>query len=628
MANQLRVQRRDVADQEKAHREQYRTPGMMTRMGRGIRGAMGSVSDTLSSPFRSISEHFERVREDEDAAESGEHIRRFDRREIATSDAERDLLGESIRAGGLRRSYEQGGSNFLTREAPGRGSLAGIMGGAVGMLPGKFGEARRRSSGRQMNRIGSTLGLSALSDENRLVAIADYSKGRYSSFGETFGDPEEAMRRVQDVIDVSRAVSAPALTAQQLTTTYQRISDVAGPGGKKFNAMDIIGRATTNMLSTMGTDDRGAGLIKSAKAMDASSMKQHFIDAAMKGSEGMTQAQAEKAWEGSKGQIMKRMSDTVYASGDQKKIEQFEKAKDVETRAGGVDLRLDAKAAKEQISEELKTSGVGDVSDKTMSEVKALVSQNKGDEGDMVLALAAAERAKTSGNDEEKARGEQVTKEIYAKLGPEKAGKLTEKALRVAGGLSQDAADALERTFRGTKDLAGVTEHIKMARTAAGHEMELAARGEFSSKLAEQTGRKDLEGMSTDRALASLTSDEIEKLDPKLKAAVSKFRETGDRSGVDEEVKKAGPSTEKVRHSGASSDKLRELDQQIADYEEEASKASGDMDPAAKLQSDSTDLFAKSVSDFASAVKDMKGGGENNSLTWANPAFASMFGGR
>jgi hypothetical protein len=124
-----------------------------------------------------------------------------------------------------------------------------------------------------------------------------------------------------------------------------------------------------------------------------------------------------------------------------------------------------------------------------------------------------------------------------------------------------------------------------------------------------------------------ISENEMDQLDDQTRKAIESHRK-GDSSALEEAVAKAGPSSKTVRHSDASSDKLKELDQQIADYEDEASKATGDMDPAAKLQADSTDLFAKSVSDFASAVKDMKGGGENNSLTWANPAFASMFGGR
>jgi hypothetical protein len=604
MANQLRVQRQEVVEQEKAQREQYRTPGLATRMKRGIRGAIDSVSDTLSSPFRSISEHFERVREDEEAAGRGEHIRRYGDSDLATSGDERALLKESIQKGGLRRSYARGGSNFVSETG------TGGLGGAFG-----------RSAGRQLNRMGSFLGLTSESGANRLAAIADYSKGRYTSLGETFGDPEEALKRVQDVIDVSHAVSAPALTSQQLSTTFQRISDVGGPGGKKFNALDIIGRATTAMLAGGGE----AGYIKSARAMSASEMKDHFISAATKGSDGMTRAQAEKAWEGSKGQIMKRMSDTVYASGDQKKIERFEKAKDVEMRAGGVDLKGDRDAAKAQIADELKMSGMGAVSDKTMAEVKALVSQNKGDEGDLVLALATAERAKTSGNDEEKKRGEQITKEIGAKFKdqPDKLAALQERALRVAGSMSKDTADAMERTFRGTQDLAGVTSSMKLVRTAAGHKMELAARDEFASKLASQTGRKDLEGMDPDKAFRSLTADEVEKLDPKMKAAYEKWSK-GDSSGLNDEIAKAGPSSKTTRHSGASSDRLRDIDSQIARMDEEAANATGDVDPSAKLQADSTVLFAKSVGEFATVVKDFKGGSETDRLITAMPWFQSQ----
>lgn len=587
LANQTRIDRRDLVDQEKAQREQYRTPGMMTRAGRWGRGVIGGIGDAVSSPFRSIADHFDRMHEDDDAAEHGEHIRRYGDSQMASTSDERDLLRSSIREGGLRGSYNRGGGSM---------GPAGVL-GAVD---------------RQVNRMTSFMGFSSKSNANRMASVADYSRGRYTSLGETFGDSQDALKRVQDVIDVSRAISAPALTAQQNTTMFQRIGDAGGPG-KKFNAMDIISRATVNMLSTMGTDGRGAGLIKSASAMDASSMKQHFVDAAMKGSNSMTKDQAEAAWEGSKSQIMKRMSETVYASGDQKKIEQFEKDKDVEMRAGGVDLKSDHAAAKAQIADELGMAGMGGMSDKATSEIKALVAQNKGPDGDDIIALAVAERGLNSSDEKVREQSQRTFKEIEAKHGKEKAGQLQEKATRIAGGLSGETAGVLTQAFKGTQDLSGVEKTIGLGRKGLGHTLELAARDEFSSKLAKQTGRKDLEGMSTDKALASLSADEIDKLDPTLKAAVMKYRESGDRSGVDEEVAKSGPTSGTTRHSGASSDKLRELDERIASYEDQAAKSTDDGTPES-LQAKASDLFANAVSDFVGAVRDLKGSSENDRL--------------
>jgi hypothetical protein len=605
MAQQARQDRRDLVEHERAGREQYRTPGLMTRMGRGVRGALGAVSDTLSSPFRSISEHFERVGEEEEAAGRGEHISRYEGSQIVKSDAERDLLRESIQGGGLRRSYEKTGTNIVTET--GTGGFTGALG---------------RSAGRQVNRIGSFLGLSATSDANKLAAIADYSKGRYTSVGETFGDPEEAMKRVQDVINVSRAVSAPAITGTQYTETFKRIEDAAGPGSPKVNAMDIIARATSSMMRSMGSGE--AGLIKSARAMSESELKDHFIKAATTGPNKMTEAQANNAWKTSGPQIMKQMGDAVYASGDQKSIERFEKAKDVEMRAGGVDLKSEHDAAKDQIADELHMAGLEGISDKGLSEVKALVADNKGEEGAAVIAIAAAQRGLKSKDKRIREASERTMGEVRTKYG-DKAGELQERAMRVH--LSDETADKLTETLGSTQDLAGMTSTVKLMRTGLGHQMELAARDEFSKKLAQQTGRKELEGMGTDKALGSLSPGEVKMLDPKLREAVEKFKATGDRSLVDREIEKSAATSEKVRHGGGSSEKIKEADERIAQLDEEAQKAAEQGEDPVETQKRSVDKFAAAIDKFEATINTHKGGAEAADLAQNMPWLAALRGG-
>src|SRR5690606_36852557 len=95
---QLRAQRRQAIDQERASFERFRTPGLMTRARRAVRGFLGDVSDTLSSPYRRFEDHMRRVREDEEAAGYGERISRISDVAIAHDPAERAMMMESLRS--------------------------------------------------------------------------------------------------------------------------------------------------------------------------------------------------------------------------------------------------------------------------------------------------------------------------------------------------------------------------------------------------------------------------------------------------------------------------------------------------------------------------------------------------
>jgi hypothetical protein len=615
MAEQARVARRDVVEQERAQREQFRTPGLATRMGRGVRDAMGSISDTVSSPFRAASDYFERERENKDAAKSGERISRYDESDIAHDAGEQKLLRKAIHRQGLKR--QMGGSSIIDDDAEPSGA-GKFFGGAIGAIPGGFGRSWQRSTGREVNRISSFLGLSAESSENRLAALADYSKGRYTSFGETFGDPQDSLKRVKDVIEAGQAASMAPMSGDKLGAMYASISAAGAGRGAQINSGSVMAQASTNVIDRL--KDLKAGYIKSAGAISGSDVRSAFIEAATKG--GMKPGEAEKAWEKNKSAIMTKISGDIHASGDKSLIEPWEKAKEVQMRAGAVDLGRSSEESEKLISDKLDKTGMGDISDKSMQEVKSIVAHHDND----TVAMATAIRARVSGNKEEKEAGLRIEKELHEKLGDKVFGQKQQEAQALATSMTGDTADAFERTFRGSKGLKDVSDKLDMVSEAAGDKMKLAAEKEFKQKL-DKVHKGAAGAGSVSEAVGMISEDELDQLDEQTKKAIMAHR-GGDDTALEEAVAKAGPSSKTVRHSDASSDKLKELDQQIADYEDEASKATGDMDPAAKLQSDSTDLFAKSVSDFASAVKDMKGGGENNSLTWANPAFASMFGGR
>ncbi len=592
---QLQVQRREIAEQERAQREGYRTPGLMTRMRRGIGNFMGDVSDTLSSPVRRIADHFEHVAEDKEAQAHGERLYRYGESSIAHDEGEREMMRRSLRRGGLRARTS--GANFV--DEMGTGGLGGAL---------------NRSMGRQLNRMGSFLGLTADSDANKLAAIADYSKGRYTSLGETFGDPRDALARVQDVMGAGAAYNASSMTGKARNTMYQRISDAAGPTGRKIDASAVLGATTQAVISDL--KGMKAGYIKSARAFSESDFKKAYIAKAIQVG-NMTEAQAEASWNANKRDIMANVTETVKASGDKSLIEPLAKAAEVAHRAGAVDLSGSEEAAKEAISDKLKMSGMGDLSDKGMQAVKAVLAHNDNE----TIMIATAIRARTSGNEEEKRVAERTLSDLRDKLG-DKYGDKEKEAMKLATSMNQDVADAFERTFRGTQDTQGISKSLDLVKEAAGDKMALAAQKEFKQKL-DRVHKGAGGAKSVAEAVDMLSDDEIDQLDKQTQDAIRKYRKGG--AGGEEAlmalVEKAGPKGKTTRHGGGSSEALDALDQQIADLEsarDQYGTQEGGGDDTG-LQAQSTTLFASAVKEFAEAVKTQKGEAEGSALSWNNP---------
>lgn len=600
LAQQNRVQRAEVAEHERAQREGYRTPGLMTRAGQGIRGGLGAASDFISSPFRSFSERLDRVGEEKAATEAGERISRYGEADIAHDEGERKMLRASLARGGGPR----GGRNFVGRAGTG----------------GFFDEegALSRSAGRQINRMGSFLGLSSEDNANKLAAIADYSSGRYTSLGETFGDPRDALARVKDVSGVGRAFGMAPISSAQIGTMYQSITDAGGTSGKKFNAGAILGATTQGVVSSL--KDMKAGLVKSARAFAESDFKKVYIEKAT-GVGGMTQSQAERSWEKNKSQVMNSVIEEVRASGDKSLIEPLSKAAETSARAGAVDLSTSTEAAEAAISEKLKRSGMGDLNDKTMQEVKSVLGNHDND----VIAMATSIRAKTSGNKEEQAAAARVDAEMHTKLGDKAYEAKKREAMTLAGSLSGDTADAFERTFRGTENVADINKklgfRLDQAREAGGDTMALAAQKEFKQGL--EKYHKGAAGARTvEEAVAGIQENELDNMPDSLKDAILKFQKTGDKTLLNKEIDKAGPTSRTTRHSDAASSALDQMDKDYQRLKDEADKAE---DQGGDDTSDpSQTMFRDSVRLFADSVKVLSGHGEKTELSNANPAVQSM----
>lgn len=608
---QLRVQRRDAADQEKARRAEYYTPGITTRMRRGISGFLGDVGDAVASPFRRISEHFERVREDDEAVSRGERINRYDDMDIAHDDDERKMMRAALRSRDFQRAYRRAGRSFLDG------------------TPGDLGSSLMHSAGRQVNRLGSFLGLSSESDENRLVAIASRSRG--SAFGwhpfASFGDAGDALQRVQSVTDAARAADVQAIDVDKSAALMRNIGTAAGRG-KNVNGIAVLNETTRNVVSRL--KDLKAGYITSATAISGEDLKAAYISAAT--AKGMSQAEADKSWNQNKARIMEHVSQDVYASGDKSLIEPWEKAKDTMTEAGGVSLTRSREAAEKDIEDKLKMAGIDDVSDETLSKMKSVVAHHDSS----TIALATAIAAQSTGNEEERQGGARVLADLEKTMGPEKFAAARKEAITLAKSMDTKTKDAFELMLRGTGGAAGMAKTVDVAKAAFGEKMALAAQNQFLEKLDDihkgAGAARSLEeavGMLSDEDL-----DRLEKKDPKLAALLRRGRDKGDAAAISEAVERGSPSTTQVRSGGGEGGSIDSIDKQISDIEAlrdqiATGDASSDATKAATSQLDATatSLFADAVKQFVGAVTDLKGAGEGTMLDRAHPILQSLLGG-
>lgn len=602
---QLRAQRREAADQDRAHREQFRTPGLGTRMRRGVRNFLGDVSDTLSSPFRSIGEHFERVREDDDAADRGERISRYSSVAVAHDAGERRMLSAALGRRDFQTAFGRANQSFLDE---GDGSLSSAFG---------------RSGRREMNRIGSFLGLSSSSDENRLVSIASRSQG--SVFGmhpfASFGDTQAAMSRVQGVVQAASAAdNMDALNSDKASALASRVS-----GAGKGNGSAVLSSTTRAVMGRL--KDMKAGLITSATAISGSDIKDAYIKAATT-TGGMTHAQAQASWAKDQSSIMSYVAQDVYATGDKKLIEPWEKAKDLATDAGAVNLTRGRDAVESDIKDKLRMSGLGNVGDETLTKMKSVIANHDED----TIALATAIRNRSSSSDSARAGAEKVIADAQSKYGAQFEKKRLE-AQALSKSFDARTAEGFGQMLKGTAGFEGMSKTVGIAKSALGERMALGATNEALQRMDDM--QKGLGSAGTvDAAIAAMRDDTVDKLSQADQELVKRAKK-GDTSARDQLISKWAPTSAQSRHGGGTGAGVTAIDKQIADIETLRDQvASGDADSpqvqaaSSQLDAASTQLFAGAVKEFTAAVGDLKGHSESNALSSASPIWQSFIGGK
>lgn len=618
MIQQQKIMGQDAAAQRIASSEQYRTPGVITRLGRGIRGTIAGIGEGISSPFRAFSEHMARVNEEEDAASRGQNISRYTDLDIVRNSGERRLLQESLKRGGLNAMVSGGGigslsdddGDYSARDAA-LGAVAGSIVPGIGTLAG----AVIGGSGRMRNRFTSALGLTAQSSSNRLASIANRGKNNwffglhpFASFG---GTNVENFSDLQNYQGAAAGIeNAQTLGVDKAVALSKGISSTTR--GKYINGDAILDGTTRNMIGIL--KDIGAGTIGGSDAAREDHIKRSYLWSA-KINGGMTEGEAVASWNTHKEGIVASVAKDVYASGDQKLIEPWEKARTLTTEGGAIDLMGSTEKASKALDESLDKLGLGNVDEKTLADVKSIVSNNDKD----VVAVATALSAMESGNDTEKEGAERVLSN-YRTQGPEKYRALREKAVKLRSSFSGKSKDALELTLRGAKSSADVEGKIEGLQGNLGDRMKLASVTEFRKILGEiKPGAENASSIGA--ALDMIGSPELEKMSKGDRELYTKAK-AGDQAAINKLVERSAPGGKITRHGMATTEESRRMVGELEEMRDQlASGQASGPDAAATVTSSASIVFANAVDKFAHAVGMDK---DNKELNAGDPTLAAF----
>lgn len=608
---QLKAQRRQVADQERAKRGRFRTPGALTRAGRGIDDALFGVSDTVSSPFRSLSNHLERVSEDEATMRRGERVMRFGGSSLIQSDADRAMAVQALQGSAFQQG-EAGGGSFnrsfsVGGGAAGWGASAMLGFGAAGAV---LGDSNMR------NRVSSFFGLSRTSDANRINEIAHATRGHAfgNSLGESFGNAQSSLGRIQDVMQVAQAADrstrlSGAKNADVRGKLEARLREKAGP----MSAAELVSTAAGKLHARAPT----AGIIDSAGALDGSQMKASIVET-LEG-KGMKKAEAEAFYEDNKEDLNALMLRNVMAYGEDSVKETIMKAIDAETAMGGISGASSSRAVNAEVSRLQKVTAVSSrFSEKDLSSLKGLVGSKDRD----VLKMAGLMSAQKRGGKGVRQNAERLLGEMAQQMGEKKFGALQAAAEDLAPQLDGKTEEIL-RHVAGTGKMSTLNERFDNLDEFFGGKMAQSAQRFALEKISDVTGRKDL-GSDLNKAIASMSDEQLSdaRLGSKSQLDLLKKARGGDKKALADWVASMGPGAEKELLGGGGGGALRSLDERIAEMQQlrdEVAVEGGDK---------ATQLFAEGSTMLAEAAKDLKEATENMKIAQNAPFWQSWIGER
>jgi hypothetical protein len=584
---QMKAQRRQLAGAEKAKWDQFRTPGVGTRMSRSVDGFFHGVSDAVSSPFRSLSRHMDRVSEDEAAAARGERIMRFGQSTIARTPQEQAQVLEVLRGNSAFRGAATGSSLNM-------GTLD-----------------------RLENRVESFFGLSATADANRINEIA--SKTRGTAFGlhplGSFGDAHSALRRVEDVQEVARASNnAATMSDKKRKEIFQTLKG----GSKGINVAEMVARSASKLHARAPT----AGWIKDAGAMSGGQMKASVIETLTRDYK-WSQSEAEAYYNNNKESLDASMMEDVQTWGMGSVKETIGKAHAADTAMGAINAAGTRKGVKAEVSRLGKAAGL-DFSAHSESDLQ-LLKEVVGSTDKKVLEVAAAQSARGHGSVANRKRGESAYFALLNEAG-EGSEELRTKALKLLQSSDPKVQRMLARVVASGKgDLSSIKERVGTLDDAFSARMAESSLNFGMQKLADAAGDKSVAGMDPLAGLKRVSNERImsdARLGTKAqRELLLKAKSEGSQELLNQWMSQAGPKAGVELLGGGEGGALGALDERIAEamqLRNEVASGGGDK---------SVQLFADGSMMLASAAKDLKDATENMKIAQNAPFWQGMFGG-
>jgi hypothetical protein len=591
MIQQSQAQLRDARDQDRAYRDQFATPSIATRARRSVRGFLGDISDTISSPFRRASEYFDRVGEERDAAANGETITRYSEDQIARTEQERAGIGRAFRNKGFQAALAGGGSNFLDSTSAGLSWTAG----------------------RYANRLTSKLGLTSESNENLLLDATNNDttseiRGYVSKlvpgmstfntiasfFGSGSGTPQDRESALSGYRDVARGMSAGrGLTGASRGSFIEKINN-ASNGGKGLSVMSDM---TRNLMYRL--DQKASGVVTSASKASGEDMETSFMDAAVN-SGAMHEADAKKFWNENKTFLIAHMTDSVRRSGNKKLIEPLTKAEEAAAQGGGVDYTRGRDTVEARIKGSIANLGLDKVSEKTLTNIKALVTNNDMD----VVKLATVLSAETDTSFDSGTRKgmEKVRDAMFKRLGAKKFGDVMDRAARLQGGLDKDTQEALSRQLLDANSEGGLGNRLAAIKETADERRGLAAYDQGIKELA-KINPAAANAKTLEEALDTIQESDLQGMSNQHKASVIRKMKAGDEGAKAGFLQSVAPTSTTTRNGSNVGDSVQAVNDSIDDLQESADKFAKDVESGGDTTQDIADMQEKATQSFAHSVE-------------------------
>jgi hypothetical protein len=574
MEQQLRVQERAVRDRRVAERAQFRQPGLLTRMGRGISDAASGATDWAINPIAGALNAWDANAEENTA---------FGRGDRMTRNAGYELVRDTSDLG-LARQYIAGGSAAdLQRRAAGRG------GEGVSTL----------------NEIGSMFNTSVLSDANRrrrLGLEAEGYGGGTARIISLFGG-RTSERNLTSVGRAGRAASVGIQNAAAGSTAGVALLgklQQAGSGFAKFDINTSVSAVAAMARSRLDRD----GTLTSGSAMTMEQVTEPWIEH-LKG-KGYNETEARRWVDAHQDELVQATVGEMYTFLDDKGKRAIARSQDIGDKIGSSQTTSQMReVARQDLASRLSDAGMGKATEKEYAGLVDIIGKN-----DSETVARAALRAR-------QAMGDQGATKQLETLNKGKDQK-TVTALNRAADMLYTNMDEKNRTMltnaAATSDFA---TRMRKVQTAVGGTKFAQAVSEGLRTTNQALGMTGENVDETLTRLQGLDDDALSKAvggNQEMIAAVKAFRKdrgAGRKAALQALVGMGGTAETEVRSAGADEGITRD----IADLREMRKRAGGP-----QTQEEMTNqIFSDAVLVFAQAAKDLKAHTDGDAVAGGNP---------